>query len=114
MKAGKSVVVDNQNKSKADRAPYIKLAKSAKAASIAVLYDVPKELCFHLNAYRALNTASHLHRPEKVPSMIIHSFYKNLERPQPAEGLEEVYRVGLEHFAIAEGADTTLLRSFLG
>merc|ERR1712203_490401 len=92
LKEGKSVVVDNQNKTKADRAPYIELAKAAGAAPLAIRYDVPKELCFHLNAYRKVNTASALHRAEKVPAMIIHSFYKQAQEPTTAEGFEHVYR----------------------
>merc|ERR1711982_70145 len=99
-------IVDNQNKSKADRAPYLGLAKAAGAAALAIRDDVPKELCFHLNAYRLLNTKSKLHRAEKVPAMIIHSFFKNVEEPKEAEGFEKVLRVGLEHFRLTEDVDT--------
>jgi len=113
LKEGKSVIVDNQNKSKSDRAAYIALAKAAGAAALAIRYDVPKELCFHLNAYRLLNTSSELHRAEKVPAMIIHGFYKNVEEPKEAEGFEKVYRVGLEHFKFTDDVDTSLMRSFL-
>eukprot|EP00403_Amphidinium_massartii_P025160 CAMPEP_0178396230 /NCGR_PEP_ID=MMETSP0689_2-20121128/13624_1 /TAXON_ID=160604 /ORGANISM="Amphidinium massartii, Strain CS-259" /LENGTH=542 /DNA_ID=CAMNT_0020016903 /DNA_START=39 /DNA_END=1667 /DNA_ORIENTATION=+ len=114
LKEGKSVIVDNQNKQVTDRAPYLALAKAVGAASIAIHYDVPKELCFHLNAYRMLNTSSELHRPEKVPSMVIHGFYKNVQAPKVSEGFSSVYRVGLEHFAVAaKDANLDLLRSFI-
>lgn len=113
LKAGKSVVVDNQNRAKSDRAPYVALAKKAGASPVAVSYEVPKELCFHLNAYRMLHKTSDLHRAEKVPDMVIHAFYKNKEEPTTAEGFDQVHRVGLEHFAVVGGADLSLLRSFL-
>merc|ERR1712232_108733 len=113
LNAGKSVIVDNQNKGKSDRAPYLAKAKAVGATSIALRYDVPKELCFHLNAYRMLNTSSELHRAEKVPSMIIHTFYKNVEEPQVAEGFSKVYRLGLEHFELTGNVNTSLMRSFI-
>lgn len=106
--------MDNQNKSKADRAPYIALAKQAGAQSVAVMHDVPKEACFHFNLYRLLNKKCGLHRPEKVPEMIIHAFYKNVDKPTEKEGFDKVYTVGLEHFAVdKDGVDLELLRSFL-
>jgi len=111
--AGKSVVIDNQNKDSKTRAPYIAMAKAAKAQSIAIYYDVPKYFCFHLNNYRFLNTCTHLHRPERVPAMIIHGFFKNKVEPTLKEGFDKVYRVGLEHFRMESDADAALLRSFL-
>merc|ERR1712232_311919 len=107
LKAGKSVIVDNQNKGKADRAPYLTRAKAAGATAIALRYDVPKELCFHLDAYRMLDTSSELHRAEKVPPMIIHGFYKTIEEPKVAEGFSHVCRVGLEHFALTGNVNTS-------
>jgi len=114
LKAGKSVIVDNQNTSPSDRAPYLALAKKYNASSIAVHIDVPKEMCFHLNSYRLLNPASKHHRDERVPDMVIHSFYKNVKLPTVSEGFAQTYRLGLEHFKIHESdADPKLLRTFL-
>ena len=45
----------------------------------AVYVDVPKDLCFHMNAFRSSNPNSD--DPRSVPSMIIHGFYKNVEKP---------------------------------
>lgn len=113
IKEGRSVIVDNQNKSIADRAPYLALAKSQNVAAIAIFYDVPKEFCFHMNKYRMLHKGSALHRPEKVPSMVIHSFYKSVQEPKKQEGFGEVYRIGLEHFDIdTKDANVALLRCF--
>jgi len=115
--AGKSVVIDNQNKEANYRAPYIAMAKAAKAQAIAIYYDVPIELCFHLNEYRVLNTASDLHRADKVPGFVIHGFYKakreKKTEPTTKEGFAQVYRIGLEHFQLSSDADVPLMRSFL-
>jgi len=113
LKEGKSVIVDNQNKTKADRAPYLALAKKAGADCIAIRFDVPKDLCFHLNTYRKLNAKDDLHRAETVPSMVIHAFYKNVEEPDKKEGFAQVFRAGLEHFCLRDDTDLSLMRSFL-
>lgn len=76
--------------------------------------DLPKDLCFHLNTYRALNKNNPEHRAEKVPAMIIHSYYKNSCLPTKAEGFADVHTVGLESFEFRGSAeDRTLLNSFL-
>lgn len=111
---GKSVIVDNQNRTRADRLPYLELAKAIGVAAIALQYDVPKELCFHLNSYRLLHAGSAFHRAEKVPSSVILKFFQTVHAPKEEEGFERIYRLGLEHFSIDEvGADMALLRGFL-
>lgn len=113
---GRSVVVDNQNKTRADRAPFISAALSAGAVARAVRIDVPKELCFHLNEYRALNSASVEHRgSERVPDMVIHSFFKGVEEPTLAEGFTEVHTVKTEHLSLdgISETDRRLITSFL-
>ena len=91
--AGQSAVIDNQNKDKSTRKAYIDLAKQYKgerngrgqkgreergkwrsyrvcvcvSAKVRAVYmDVPKELCFHLNAYRQLNPRVREHK-QKIP-----------------------------------------------
>lgn len=114
LKAGESVIVDNQNTTRADRAPYLKLAQQMGIPAVALHYDVPKDLCFHLNAYRKLHTTSALYRDDKVPSMIIHTFYKNVHPPTEKEGFKQVHRVGLEQFVVNRAdAKLDLLRAFL-
>jgi bifunctional polynucleotide phosphatase/kinase len=98
--SGSSVVVDNQSRSIADREPYVAAAKAAGVRIRAVRIDVPKEVCFHLNTYRALNTRSEEHRgTDRVPAVVIHSFFKNVEEPTTAEGFDEVVGIGMQHFA---------------
>lgn len=113
LSAGKSVVIDNQNKSAADRKAYLNIAKEFKSEAFAIYLDVPKDFCFHLNTFRMLDTGCAEHKP-RVPSMVIHSFYKYVEPPTEQEGFSEVFNLTLNEFAPAEGANVELLRSFLG
>lgn len=100
LEASSSVVVDNQSRSAADRAPYIAAAQAAGVRCRAVRIDVPKDVCFHLNRYRSLNPRSEEHRgTDRVPPVVIHSFFKNVEEPTAAEGFDEVVRIGMQHFA---------------
>lgn len=45
----KSVVIDNTNPAIADRKLYIDLAKKYSIKVRCFYFDIPKELCFHLN-----------------------------------------------------------------
>ena len=89
------------------------LAKRHNAKAVAVVFDVPKDFCFHLNTYRSLDTHSDQHRKEKVPDMVIHSYYKNFEAPTADEGFDAVITLGVEHFNPAGNVDTAKLRLFL-
>ena len=91
----------------------MEIAKSCKSECFAVFLDVPKLFAFHMNTFRMLNKDDALHK-EKVPSMVIHSFYKYVEPPTEKEGFSEVFRLTLNDFAPAANANVELLRSFLG
>ena len=117
LNAKKSVVIDNQNKLIKDREEYIRLAKAAGAFVTVVRFEVPKDFCIHLNNYRTLNTASAEHKPSKVPTMVIHSFFKDMregQEPTLGEGIDEIVKLGLKHFN-PEGSkvDLALIRSFM-
>jgi len=114
LKSGKSAIVDNQNKDKATRKAYLDAAKAAGVASRAVLLDVPKELCFHLNRYRSINTRSPEHRAESVPALVIHSYFKSVEPPTKEEGFADVLKISLDDFCFrGSSEDLALVRSFL-
>jgi len=115
LSGGGSAVVDNQNRDRATRKLYVDAARAAGVPARAVLLDVPKDLCFHLNVYRSLNAASAEHRgPDRVPSMVIHSYFKSLEPPDVKEGFSEVVKLDISHFQpCGSAADVSLLRSFL-
>ena len=82
-----------------------------------VRMDVPKPLCFHLNAFRSVAPTSPEHRGvSPVPPVVIHTFYKNLDEPSlEKEGLASVVRIGIEHFdpTSMPAAELQLLRCFL-
>merc|ERR1712129_400017 len=114
LKSGKSAIVDNQNKDKATRKAYLDVAKAAGVASRAVLLDVPKELCFHLNRYRLLNSQSPEHRAESVPGLVIHSYFKSVDTPTKEEGFADVLEISLDDFRFrGSPEDLALVRSFL-
>lgn len=47
-----SVVIDNTNRNKITRAPYIALAKEVNATIRCIFFDVSHELCVHNSLYR--------------------------------------------------------------
>lgn len=100
-----NVVIDNQNQKASDRKPYIELAAKHGAKVRAIVLDVPKEYCFHANAYRDYTTSGR----DKVPSMIIHGYYKNVEKPTSAEC--EVVTYTLDNLKILDGNEK--MRLFL-
>merc|ERR1712039_852868 len=112
---GQSVIVDNQNKAKATRKLYIDLAHKKGVTVRSVVMDFSKDMCFHLNAYRSLNDKSPEHRgTDRVPSMVIHSYFKTVERPKKEEGFAEVLVCGLAQFEPrGSPADIALLKSFI-
>jgi len=113
---GDSVVVDNQNKEKSIRKKYLDMAVKRGIKARAIFINYPKELCFHLNAYRMLNPRIEEHRKVKVPAMIIHSFYKYVEKPRIDEGLHEVIELTPDNFCLGpfdNKEDETLINMFL-
>lgn len=110
---GKSVVVDNQNKDVKSRAPYIDEAKKQNISMRAIVLKYPKGLCFHLNTYRMLTPNKEQQR-DKVPAMIIHSYFKNMQPPTENEGFSEVVELTVDRFEIDnERADVDLMKMFL-
>merc|ERR1712039_49415 len=112
---GQSVIVDNQNKAKATRKLYIDLAHKKGVTVRSVLMDYSKDMCLHLNAYRSLNDKSPEHRGrDRVPSMVIDTYFKTVERPQKEEGFSEVIVCRDVHFeARGSSSDIELLKSFI-
>ncbi|CAD7974904.1 unnamed protein product [Amoebophrya sp. A25] len=107
LKNGKSVIIDNQNKEKAKRKNWIALAKEMKCDRVrAVYFDVSKDFCFHMNHVRARlpGTDTHGLKRERVPSMVIHTFFKYAEKPQTAEGFSEVLTFSQSDFRLGPDA----------
>lgn len=100
---GRSVIIDNQNRDTKTRKDYIdmcrKLSKELhRPIGIRAVYmDIPKALCWHLNAYRSLCLDSPEYRVEAVPPMAVHSFFKFREPPTVIEGFNSVTVWGLKN-----------------
>jgi predicted kinase len=83
--AGRLVVVDNTNPSRAERAPLIALAHEHGATARAVFVDVPIEECLRRNAARTGRAV--------VPLVGVYDAARRLVPPSPAEGFDMVDRV---------------------
>lgn len=82
---GESVVVDNTNPSRADRAPLIEIARARGARVVGFFFDVPTREAVARNAGRTGR--------DKVPNVAIFTAAKRLEPPVPAEGFDALYVV---------------------
>jgi predicted kinase len=83
--AGRAVVVDNTNPSRADRATIIALARSFDARVIGYFFASPLEECLARNAARAA--------PRRVPDVGLLATARKLERPSASEGFDELWTV---------------------
>ncbi len=88
----KSCVIDNTNNKKEKRAVFINVAKKCNAPVRCVFFDYPKDLVFHLNELRDSNP-HRTHFSDSVSDVIIHTWYKYLEKPTENEGFKEVLTV---------------------
>ncbi len=87
LETGKSVVVDNTNPRREDRAPLIAIAREFGARIVGYFFDAPLEECLRRNAHR--------HGRARVPSVAIYVAAKRLEPPHYDEGFDRLYRVTL-------------------
>jgi predicted kinase len=94
IRSGRSVVVDNTNPRKADRAELVALARQHGAKITAVSFTASVGDCLRRNATRE--------GKERVPPVAIYSTAKKLERPCRDEGFDEVIeaRLGDEGFDV--------------
>jgi predicted kinase len=83
----KSVVVDNTNPRRVDRAALIAIASEFGARVIGYFFDAPLEDCIRRNARR--------HGRAHVPNVAIYIAAKRLEVPGYDEGFDRLYRVTL-------------------
>lgn len=85
--AGRSVVVDNTNPSRAVRAPIVHLARQ-RGASVSAYY-------FETAAVDALRRNRARTGPDRVPDVAIFTVRKRLEPPDRSEGFDHIYLVRL-------------------
>src|ERR1700731_4170463 len=84
LSAGKSVVIDNTNSAKSDRAPLIKVAHDQGARAIGYFFDITTRTAVARNANRTGRG--------KVPNVAIFTTAKRLQRPSRREGFDELFR----------------------
>ena len=89
---GKSVVIDNTNPKRELRIAYLKIAKDLKVAARCIHFNTPKDVCIHNNEQRGTNK-HHNHASKMVPTIALHMFYKNFQRPEVSEGFESIITV---------------------
>lgn len=80
---GNSVVIDNTNPKKDDRAYFIGLAKKHGINFRCFRFLTPKEICFH-NDYQRVANDKRQHLSSKAGSVPIHTFFKYVEEPSTA------------------------------
>jgi predicted kinase len=99
LRTGRSVVVDNTNPRKADRAPLVFLARAFGATPIAVWFTAPVADCLRRNAAREGKA--------RVPAVAIYTAARKLEPPTPDEGFAHILeaRLGDAGFDV-RGQDT--------
>ncbi|RYG45167.1 ATP-binding protein [bacterium] len=85
---GRSVVVDNTNVSREERAAAIDAAKPFGPRVLVFRFDASVEDCRARNALREGEAC--------VPLVAIYSAAKRFEEPALEEGIDEIYRVALE------------------
>jgi predicted kinase len=84
---GESVLVDNTNPTRQDRARLISAAQAHSMRVVGYFFDVTPRDAVARNAGRS-GTA-------KVPNVAIFATAKRLERPEPAEGFDQLFDVRL-------------------
>lgn len=80
--AGRSVVVDNTNPSRAARAPLIALGRRFGAKIVGIFFDVDARVCLMRNRGREGRA--------RVPDVAIFTTKKKLQPPALDEGLDEL------------------------
>ena len=93
MKNGKNLVIDNLNATTKAREIYIDLAQENELTEIKCLYfETTKEQCMTNNALRK-GEGGYLHMSGSVGKVVIHSYFKNHEKPSLEEGFTEIVNI---------------------
>jgi predicted kinase len=89
LKAGRSVVVDNTNSSRAMRAPLLALGRDYRARVVGYYFESSLHECLERNRQRIGKA--------RVPDAAIFSAAKLFEIPSQEEGFDELYSVTLSN-----------------
>lgn len=112
LQSGKSCVIDNTNPTADVRARYTTVAKEFNVPMRCFVFRLPKEVAFHLDTLREVNT-NRTHLSKRVGSMPIHTFYKNFQEPTTKEGFSEIKDVELVGGPFENSDDERLFYSYV-
>ena len=87
LSAGASIVVDNTNPTRAERAAIVQAARAHGATVVCYFFDVTTREAVARNAKRTGR--------QKVPNVAIFTVAKRLERPALDEGFDQLFRLQL-------------------
>lgn len=90
LEGGQNVIVDNTNRDTKTRQHYVRMASERKIPCVCVWLQTTKEEVFHLNAYRGCFGAPGETGKRQVPDVVLHTYHKRLEPPEPSEGFSEI------------------------
>jgi len=79
------IIIDNTNPHESTRKEWMERVPDDWDKRILYI-DIPKPVTFHLTNYR------HFHGYKRIPSVVIHTYYKRLEEPSDEECLVTVYK----------------------
>lgn len=85
LSTGRSLVIDNTNPSRADRAPLIALARAHGASVVGYYFEASTREAIRRNAARK--------GKERVPDVAIYTIASRLEPPAYEEGFDRLFRV---------------------
>ncbi|ODM99691.1 Bifunctional polynucleotide phosphatase/kinase [Orchesella cincta] len=91
LKSGKSVVVDNTNPERKDRAEYIKLASKSKVPVRCFKMNITHNQALHNNRFRELSRENP--GQGSVPAVAFNTFKSRLQEPTKDEGFTDVLLV---------------------
>ncbi|KAF2968679.1 hypothetical protein GQX73_g4934 [Xylaria multiplex] len=90
---GNSIVVDNTNPDPEGRKDWVELARKHDVPIRCVWFKIPKPLCEHNDAVRALNKSLNPEARSSLPPLAFNGYFSRLREPTPKEGFQHVLPV---------------------
>jgi bifunctional polynucleotide phosphatase/kinase len=85
--AGKNVIIDRTHGNQAQRDNFTSLCRERKIPIHFLRIVIDKRVVFHMNKVRSHHSRG---TRENVPSIVIHSFFKNMQDPSKEEGFASI------------------------
>lgn len=109
----KGVVVDATNSTRSTRKEWIDFANDQNVPISCIYFQVSKELCLHLAAYRMISPLSLEEDKRNIEQVVIHSYFKHMEPPKIEEGFVRVEDYGFYPVLPTDEVASRLLTSYL-